>query len=99
MRVTQELYVRADPEELNLWLAAIPGADSGWRRDNTYAGELPDYHCFARTASGGLPAASLFLQKGRQGLSLACIVPSMLDLSVDEYNAIVREFCERVAEP
>lgn len=99
MQVFQDLRIDGDAEEIGRWLAAVPLAlHSGWRRDGMQEKGLRGYYCFAREATGDAPAVLLFLHEDCHGLRLANIVPLEHSLGVGQHNAILGNFCTRIAE-
>jgi hypothetical protein len=99
MQVFQDLRIDGGTEEVGRWLEAVTLAiDSGWRRDGMHEKGLRGYYCFAREATGDTPEVLLFLHEECHGLRLANIVPRAHSLDAGQHNAILVDFCTRIAE-
>lgn len=109
MKVFRDLFLRGDPERLLAAMAEVERhlAD-GWSRDAEAEGNLramalrgePTY-CFACELREHRPTAVVFVTQKERGLFyVPNIVPQdRRELSHDEYNAILTEFCERFVRP
>jgi hypothetical protein len=109
MKVFRDLYLTGSPDQIRATVAEIERSLSDrWRRDLESERRLKegaingrDAYCFARTARASEPAAALFLMEQDDGsLSVTNIIPREVgELSYDQYNAVIKEFHDRFAQP
>lgn len=100
MRVLQDLEVHGDQAAIKRWLDLASGTTvQGWYRDQHREEKLPSYFCFTRNPTPNLPEATVYLVEEAEGLKAANVVPIGHNLSIAEYNQILREFHDCVAVP
>ena len=106
LEVFKELIVEAGPTESDTFIEEITARLAGdWSRDDNSEKRLVEsggtvYYAFRRVASESLPAATLYLIRNDDGLTLANIVPlEKPSLARSEYNAVVDAFVHQFASP
>jgi hypothetical protein len=110
MKVFRDLFIRGEPARLEAVGEDIRRSlDDGWARDDDAedhmrkgaAGSPRKVFCFACPRRRGRPAATVFLlNQGPDTLYVANIVPhEKHELSYEEYNGILEDFFQRLAEP
>jgi hypothetical protein len=109
MKVFRDLFLRGGPDRLLAAMAEIERRlTDGWSRDPEAEATLRSaalkegpVYCFACERREHHPAALVFVTQKESGLSY---VPNVLprdqrELSHDEYNGILAEFCDRCVRP
>jgi hypothetical protein len=100
MKVYQKLEVRGNQPAVSRWVeGATIGAVNEWRRDEQQESRLRGYYCFTREATEDSPEAKVYLVQEPFGLRVANVVPVGQSLSMEQYNAIVRDFRDKIASP
>jgi hypothetical protein len=109
MTVFRDLFLRGEPEQLLAMVGEVERLIcDGWSRDAETERSLralalrgePTY-CFACDRREHRPAATVFITQKESGLFY---VPNVMprdqrELSHDDYNAILAEFCDRFVRP
>lgn len=109
MKVFRDLFLRSDPERLRATLEVVERQlTDGWSRDAETEGNLramalreePTY-CFACEQREHRPAAIVSVTQKEPGFFyVPNIIPkNRRELSHDEYNQILTEFCDRFVRP
>ena len=109
MKVFRDLFLRGDPERLLATMDEVERLLSdGWSRDAEAERTLRAMalrggltYCFACERREHRPAAAVFLTQKEEGLFyVPNVVPrDRRELSHDEYNGLVAEFCDRFVRP
>jgi len=107
IEVFQDMQLKGpSAKRADLRNALIEAAVEPWKADMQRTAEMARYSnmqdtiLFRREASKGFPAAGLALWENEDGYYVSNIVPIELgSLSFTEYNAILVDFAQRVAEP
>ncbi len=108
-RSLNELTIRGPEDAMAHFVERLKkGSWAGWERDTVSEGRLKQMGlrnlaglCVACSATGQRPAAAIWLHaRGPGELYVSNIVPKgKLDLSENEYNALLAEFASAVAQP
>lgn len=107
IEIFQDLYLQGDPSNfLTVREALIAQAQTPWRhaiqREKILHGMGGDKRgiAFEREATLGIEAAGLVLISSPTGFKIANIIPlEKNQLSQQQYNSILRDFSEKIAEP
>lgn len=110
MQVFQDLYLNCSADQMARFVVEAERAmPTGWRRDAAEEARVRSrslrrddpVYCFSCAEATGRPAASVFLAEREPGLFYASnVVPEKLhQLEHEQYNAVLRDFYERVARP
>src|SRR5260370_41032532 len=102
MKVFRDLVITGPGEKLSEFVSKVEALlDDGWVRLVERERELlpTKFFCFSCPAKEGRPAASLFLTyRIATELYVSNIIPKEAgQLTFDQYNAILSEFCDRFA--
>ncbi len=109
MKVFRDLFIHGSSDQVaDLMQNVARSMTEGWRRDRAQEESLRQFlmrqgsvYCFSCTQEKNRPAAALFLLEKEPSLfCVSNITPrSQHQLSCEEYNAILDEFCERFIRP
>jgi len=109
MRIFRDLYIRGSREKIHALMEVVEQSlDEGWRRNRSLEEAFRQYnvwkepvYCFSCIQQGARPSATVFLVEKQPNLFYASnVTPKVThQLSYDEYNAILDEFCERYVRP
>lgn len=109
MQVFRELFIMGSSEHLAATVAEVERSlTGGWTRDRAEEERMRPLAtrgqptcCFSRAKEEGRPAATVFLTEKKPGTWYASnVIPrSKHQLSYDEYNDILGEFCDRFVRP
>ncbi len=108
MKVYRDLYLFGEPPQVSATIGAIERSlTDGWTRDKVAESRVKAggadgaAYCFACQETGTRKAAELFLREKVPGeWYVSNIVPLQNgQLSFDEYNSILEDFCDRYIKP
>ncbi len=109
MQVFRDLFIRGDTDQLVATMQEVERSlTDGWSRDVAVERDLQSrplrkeqWYCFSCERQGRRPAAMVSItEKEPRLLYVPNVVPrEQHDLSFDEYNAILGEFCDRFVRP
>lgn len=109
MEIFRDLDIHGSREQVAAVMAEVERSlGSGWTRDSaaearlrTAAPDGPGTYCFSCTEEAARPAATVFLSEREPGIyRVSNVVPQRRhQLSHEEYNGILGEFCERFLRP
>ncbi len=108
MEIFRDLYLRGDREQVAAVIADVERSlTAGWARDTVIETGMRSFstvgpvYCFSCTQEVGRQAAKVFLAEKEPGLFyVSNVVPGQRhQLTYQEYNGILEEFCERLLRP
>src|SRR3954454_24543298 len=110
MEVFREMYLRGEPDQIVATMEMISQTlPAGWSRDrvleerlrNRSLNEDRNHYCFRTVHADLLPDADLYvIECDDREYKVSNIVPrSQPKLSFEQYNALLEEFCDRIARP
>lgn len=107
MKIYRDLVFCANRKELDDFIGRIESSLShGWARSHarekeTHRAVLGPMYCFSCTAAESRPACELWIATRSDGCLYVTnvLVQEQASLTHDQYNEIVREFCDRFARP
>lgn len=107
LEVFQDLHLKTRSASVSIRDQILLHVQAPWRHDaqreqsvKDYASENEDVIALVRAATNGLDEAGLVLWQEEGGYKVANIVPRNVgELGIAKYNAILRDFVERIARP
>jgi hypothetical protein len=109
MEVFREMYIRGDSNQLGTLMDAIGDSlPQGWHRRSGRENDIQAHmvgakrvYCFVHDQEDDLPPSTILLAEREPGvLTASNIHPhKKRQLTHEEYNAILQEFCDRMVRP